>query len=293
MSFDRFPHLAQRLFNVPIAIRPEKAEIIMAALADRLGVARIFRIDGSMRAFDDEGGMLVLADGPRERNAGYDVIAGVAIIPVEGTLVHKLGTLRPWSGMTGYDGIRMNFGAALEDDDVKAIVLDIDSPGGEVHGCFDLADAVYGARGRKPIWAILDESAFSAGYALACAADRVIVPRTGGTGSVGVWGMHVDLSRALDKDGITVTLIQFGAHKTEGNAYEPLSKAALGRLQSWIDKQGEIFVETVARNRGLTPAKVRATEADCFFGADGVRAGFADDVMPPDEAFRSLLAELA
>jgi signal peptide peptidase SppA len=181
---------------------------------------------------------------------------------------------------------------ALGDPDVRAIMLDIDSPGGEVAGCFDLVDAIYDARGRKPIWAVLTESAYSAAYAIASAADRIIVPRTGGTGSVGVICMHVDISQALSKAGIDVTLIHYGAKKADGNEFNPLSKDALSRFQSDVDKMGEIFVKTVARNRDLKTAVVRDTEAGTFLGAAGVEIGFADAVMAPDEAFASLLDEL-
>lgn len=283
-----YPHLAQRLFNVPIAITPQKAEVVMAALADRFGIARLFRANGEMVAldsFDLEG------DGPASDRA-YEVVAGAAIIPVQGTLVQKLGTLRPYSGMTGYDGIRANISMALEDKDVKAIVLDIDSPGGEVAGCFDLVDAIYQARGDKPIWAILTESAYSAAYALASACDRIVVPRTGGTGSVGVICMHVDMSKALSSAGITVTLIHYGDRKADGSDMKPLSEEALTRFQADVDEMGELFVKTVARNRGLSVAAVRKTQAQTYLGAAGVEIGFADAVMAPDEAFRSLLAEL-
>ena len=169
-------HIAQRMFNVPVAIHPAKAEIIVAALSERLGIARIDRLvnsgdDGAQAgAFGVEGG------NPR---AGYDVAEGIAVIPVSGTLVHKLGSLRPYSGMTGYDGIRQNLLMAVADPDVKGILFDIDSPGGEVAGCFDLVDTIYKARGTKPIWAIVDEMSYSAGYAIASAAERVITPRTG------------------------------------------------------------------------------------------------------------------
>jgi signal peptide peptidase SppA len=289
-----YPHLATRLFNVPIAILPQKAEIVMAALADRFGIAQLFRDDGSALALADGGAQAFLEagdDGPAEYKP-YTVEEGVARIPVEGTLVHKLGSLHPYSGMTGYDGIRALMTLALEDADVRAIMLDIDSPGGEVSGCFDLVDAIYGARGRKPIWSILTESAYSAGYAIASAADRVIVPRTGGTGSVGVICMHVDMSQALSKAGIDVTLIHYGARKADGNEFNPLSKDALSRFQKDVDAMGEIFVKTVARNRDLKTAEVRDTEAGTFLGAAGVDIGFADDVMSPDEAFLSLLDEL-
>lgn len=281
------PHLAQRLFNVPLAITPRKAEIVMAALADRFGIARLFNANGETLAIESFG----LEDEPAHEQP-YQVIEGVAIIPVTGTLVQKLGTLRPYSGMTGYDGIRANLSMALEDEAVRAIALDIESPGGEVAGCFDLVDAIYEIRGEKPIWAVLSEYAYSAGFALASAADRIIVPRTGGTGSVGVICMHVDFSQALSENGINVTLIQYGARKADGQEVIPLSKEALARFQADVDTMGELFVETVARNRGLKASRVRATQAATYLGADGVGIGFADAVMAPDAAFRALLQEL-
>jgi signal peptide peptidase SppA len=282
-----YPHLATRLFNTPLAIAPGKVEIIMAALADRFGLARLFRPDGEVLAFDGE----FDAGEPADERA-YEVLQGVAIIPVQGTLVQKLGTLHPYSGMTGYDGIRANVSAALADPGVRAIVLDIDSPGGEVAGCFDLADALYAARRIKPVWAILTERAYSAAYALASACGRVIVPRTGGTGSIGVIVAHVDFSRALTDAGIAVTLITYGARKSDGHECLPLSDAAYARIQADVNTVGDLFVGTVARNRGLSVAQVRDTQADTFLGAAGVEAGLADAVMAPDEALGALLAIL-
>lgn len=275
------PHLAQRLFNTPLALHPRKAEVVMAALTDRFGLTRI----QSMSDWDDE-------DDPFSRQArdtGYDVVEGIAIIPIQGTLVQKLGTLRPYSGMTGYDGIRACFLRALNDSEVKAICLDIDSPGGEVAGCFDLVDEIYATRGSKPVWAILSESAYSAAYALASAADKIIVPRTGGVGSVGVIVMHVDWSQKIKNDGLQVTIITYGDRKAESNPYEPLSETARKAIQSDIDEMGRLFVSTVSRNRGITEKTVRDTEAACFLGADGVQLGLADRVASPDAAFRDLL----
>lgn len=287
-----FAHLAQRLFNVPLAIHPAKAEVVMAALSERLGISRIVRLGGQNiepMAFDEGDDFRAAGSNPR---GGYDLVAGVAVIPVCGTLVQKLGTLRPYSGMTGYDGIRQNVLTAIADPEVKAIVLDIDSPGGEVAGCFDLVDTIYKARGSKPIWGILDEMAYSAGYAIASACDRITVPRTGGTGSVGVISMHVDWSQALTESGFKVTFITYGERKADGAAELPLSKEALERFQSDIDTMGELFVETVARNRALPAEKVRETQAATFLGASGVDMGLADEVMAPDAAFLALLQTL-
>ncbi len=275
------PHLAQRLFNTPLALHPRKAEVVMAALTDRFGLTRI----QSMSDWDDDDDSF----SRQARDTGYDVVEGIAIIPVQGTLVQKLGTLRPYSGMTGYDGIRACFLRALNDGEVKAICLDIDSPGGEVAGCFDLVDEIYAARGSKPVWAILSESAYSAAYALASAADKIIVPRTGGVGSVGVIVMHVDWSQKIKNDGLQVTIITYGDRKAESNPYEPLSETARKAIQSDIDEMGRLFVSTVSRNRGITEKTVRDTEAACFLGADGVQLGLADQVASPDAAFRDLL----
>lgn len=140
------PHLAQRLFNTPLALHPSKAEVIMASVMDRFGITKIessLAMDDDWYSFDD-------SRGRESRNdPGYENVLGIAVIPICGTLVQKLGSLRPYSGMTGYDGIRQAFLTAMEDQDVSGICLDIDSPGGEVAGCFDLVDVIYNSRGEK------------------------------------------------------------------------------------------------------------------------------------------------
>jgi signal peptide peptidase SppA len=287
----RFAHLAQALFNRPLLLHPAKAEMLMAVLAQRLGVldlTHVARANGevvALEAPDFEGE-------ERAERKPYSVVHGVAIIEISGTLVHKLGSLQPYCGMTGYDGVRACFLDAVHDPAVRGICLSIDSPGGDVAGCFDLADTIASARGRKPIHAILDESAYSAAYAIASAADRISVPRTGGVGSIGVIAMVVDLTKFLDREGVKVNVITFGAHKAEGQPFLELAPEARARFQDDIDTTGNLFVATVARNRKLSPAAVRATEAATFQGLAGVRAGLADGVASPDAAFRTLLSSL-
>ena len=281
----KFEFLAQRLFNTPLAIHPSKAEIVIAALSERLG---IIRIDGaSMSSFDE------LSRSGLNPRCGYDLVEGVAIIPVQGTLVQKLGTLRPYSGMTGYDGIRMNLLSAIVDPDVKAVVFDINSPGGEVSGCFDLVDTIYSCRGEKPIWAILNESAYSAAYAIASATDHITVPRTGGTGSIGVIWMHMDMSQAIKDNGLNVTIVRHGDRKAETNPYGPLTKKALQSSQEDIDEVGKLFADTVARNRGISSDSILSLQAATFQGQSGIEKGLADSVMAPDAAFLALLETLA
>ncbi|HDT0714086.1 S49 family peptidase [Morganella morganii] len=277
------PHLAQKLFNTPLAIHPQKAEVIVSSLTERLGITQI---RSAMMEDDDE-----YFSRKARKDSGYDVLEGIAIIPVYGTLVQKLGTLRPYSGMTGYDGIRRVFLTAVNDPEVKGICLDIDSPGGEVAGCFDLVDLIYAERGKKPIHAILSENAFSAAYAIASAADKIYVPRTGGVGSVGVIVIHCDWSQHIKDDGLKVSIITYGNRKAESNPYVALSDEAKAAIQHDVDEMGRLFVSTVSRNRGLSETVIRNTQAACYLAAEGVQMGLADAVASPDVAFQELMKE--
>lgn len=277
------PHLAQKLFNTPLAIHPQKAEVIVSSLTERLGITQI----RSTMMEDDDGYFSRKA----RKDSGYDVLEGIAVIPVYGTLVQKLGTLRPYSGMTGYDGIRRVFLTAVNDPEVKGICLDIDSPGGEVAGCFDLVDLIYAERGKKPIHAILSENAFSAAYAIASAADKIYVPRTGGVGSVGVIVIHCDWSQRIKDDGLKVSIITYGNRKAESNPYVALSAEAKAAIQHDVDEMGRLFVSTVSRNRGLSETVIRNTQAACYLAAEGVQMGLADAVASPDVAFQELMKE--
>lgn len=277
------PHLAQKLFNTPLAIHPQKAEVIVSSLTERLGITQI---RSAMMEDDDE-----YFSRKAQKDSGYDVLEGIAVIPVYGTLVQKLGTLRPYSGMTGYDGIRRVFLTAVNDPEVKGICLDIDSPGGEVAGCFDLVDLIYAERGKKPIHAILSENAFSAAYAIASATDKIYVPRTGGVGSVGVIVIHCDWSQHIKDDGLKVSIITYGNRKAESNPYVALSDEAKAAIQHDVDEMGRLFVSTVSRNRGLSETVIRNTQAACYLAAEGVQMGLADVVASPDVAFQELMKE--
>jgi signal peptide peptidase SppA len=257
-------------FNRPLALRRNDAELLARNPGNRSDAVR-----GCETSYADLG-----------------QVNGVALIPVRGILARDV----PWfADGTNYAFIRESFDAALADPAIRAVVLYVDSPGGDVAGCADLADHIYANRGTKPIWAILDESAYSAAYWLACAADRVTVPRTGGAGSIGVVCCHVDLSKMLANAGIEVTYIQSGNQKTDGAAEKPLSSEARKRVQVDIDQLGELFINTVARNRrrGLSRTTVRAMQAGCFLGPQAVANGLCDEVLAPDAAFRSLLSKIA
>jgi len=217
----------------------------------------------------------------------YTITAGVAVLPIVGEL-----TQYATDTSVGYDAIKLSFLRALRDPKAKAIALVVDSFGGDIAGLFDLVDEIYSARAVKPTLAICSETAYSAAYAIASACEQVTVPRTGGVGSVGVIAEHVDRSGQLDQAGVKITLIHHGSHKADGTEVRPLSADARERMQAEIDAMGRLFVATVARNRGMSPAAVAATQAGTFMGIKAVQAGFANAVMSPDDAFLDLASQL-
>ncbi|EPL8481866.1 S49 family peptidase, partial [Morganella morganii] len=132
---------------------------------------------------------------------------------------------------------------------------------------------------------------FSAAYAIASAADKIYVPRTGGVGSVGVIVIHCDWSQRIKDDGLKVSIITYGNRKAESNPYVALSDEAKAAIQHDVDEMGRLFVSTVSRNRGLSETVIRNTQAACYLAAEGVQMGLADVVASPDVAFQELMKE--
>lgn len=227
----------------------------------------------------------------KDRRAYQLTESGIAIIPVQGTLMKKSGTLWGWSGCSSYEGITEQIQAAYLDSAVRAIALDIDSPGGETHGAFELSDFIYSLRGPKPIHASANDLAASAAYAIASACDRIYVTRTGAVGSIGVYSMHVDQSGYDEQAGFSYTYIFAGDKKIDGNPYEPLSRSAKKDAQSEVDRQYGIFVNAVARNRNTSTNSIIDTQAGVYFAERAVPL-LADEVGTLEECIAELEAEI-
>lgn len=273
-----FVRLRERILNNPLLVTESYARILMGALSERFNVESL-NIDGEDYDVNElkEEASLYNGGSPMERKP-YQVVNGAAVIPVKGSLVHKTGYLRPYSGMTGYDGIRANLDIALSDSDVSEIVFDMNSPGGEVSGCFELCDYIYEQRGKKKMTALVDDMACSACYAIASAADTIVGGELSTTGSIGVITGHVSREKQLAEDGIKVTLITAGKHKADGNPYQDLPEEVRAGIQSRVDKIYSTFVDKVSRNRGISADSVRSTEAKTFFGLDAVEKNLVDKV---------------
>lgn len=290
--------IGQRVFNTPLMVDPVKGHAFLTGLGGRLTdstlhlpryggddarLERASRVEPRMSLL---GGELAHRYADRGRRM-FSMRDGIAIIEMTGTLVHRGDWLGEASGSTSYEGLAQQVDAAVADPSVRAIALEMDSFGGQVAGVFDLADAIRAARAHKPVWAFVAETALSAGYALASQADRIILPRTGEVGSVGILIMHADYSQRLSDEGVQITMIHAGANKVDGNPYEPLPEAVRDQLQGEVENLRTLFADTVAAGRGgrLTAQAVLDTQARVFRGAEAVALGLADEVSDMRAAF--------
>lgn len=266
-------YLAARVLGTPLMIHRAKLDVLLSVLGPRM------HLDVSHLPAPQA----VVSQTPAPMQTGR-----IAVIPIHGSLLKRALPVQAASGLLAYEDIGAMLDAAIADPGIDAVLLDVDSPGGEVGGCFELAARIRAAAQSKPVWAVANDSAFSAGYALACAAQRVLVTQTAGVGSVGVIALHVDQSGADAQDGLRYTQIFAGAHKNDFSPHAPLSDPARAALQAEVDRLYALFVDHVAAMRGLSADAVRATDAALFFGPKAVEVGLADGVADASQAVQQL-----
>lgn len=221
----------------------------------------------------------------------------VHVLRLEGTIVPRSGMMSRFSGGASLERFGEAFDQAAADRNAQAIVIQIDSPGGVIDLVAETAEKIYRARrDDRPIVAVANTMAASAAYWIASSASEIVVTPSGSVGSIGVYGMHDDMSAALEARGIRRTLIRAGARKAEG-AVGPLDEPALKHRQASVDEAYDQFTRAVARNRGVDVARVRADpeEAEQHFGGgrayparQAVRLGMADRVATLEATLRRL-----
>lgn len=256
-----------RVVNRPLLVEPGMAEAL---------------IDGWLRGGLDAGG-----DGqPRQI---MEKVGHIAVLEVSGAMTAR-AMEAPMCGTApvSYEGLMLAFDDIEADANITHVVLRLETPGGEAAQVFDLTDRMAKLRENITLIAMVDDYAYSGGYAIAAACSEIWVTRTGGVGSVGVVIGHRDVSEQNAKAGIKWTYVHSGAMKVAGNPNEPLSEEARGFMQGESDRLYELFTSSVAAYRGLDVEQVKATEAGLVFGEAAVSAGLADHLG----TFRELMAEL-
>lgn len=217
---------------------------------------------------------------------------GIQVIPLYGVISHRANMVQSVSGPGGTS--TELFGRALDqamaDPNVGAILIDIDSPGGSVHGTQELADRIMAARGTKPIVASANATAASAAYWIASAADEIVVTPSGLVGSIGVIAAHEDKSAKLAAEGTKVTYITAGKFKAEGNSSAPLTDEAAAAMQSMVDGFYAAMVKSIAKGRNTSPDAVRAQygQGRVLSATDALAVGMVDRIETFDQTVARL-----
>lgn len=222
---------------------------------------------------------------------GYDIRDGVAVLPLDGVIAKRANLFSQVSGGVSTELVGRDFRQALADPEVHSIVLNIDSPGGTVDGTQALAALIHGARGTKPVIAYTDGMMASAAYWIGSAADQVVIGGpTPTVGSIGVVAKHVDVSAAEAQRGLRTTEIVAGKQKRVASQYGPLTEDGRKSMQDQVDYLYSIFVDEVAKHRGVAADTVYSDMADgrVFIGRQALDAGLVDGVSTLDQLIADL-----
>lgn len=266
----RYLHVLSAFAAEPWAMQPEKLQTVASFLLFKAEGGMFSEAEVQARISDNRARGTVAAPG------------GIAVLPVHGVLSQRAGMMQDISGGTSTEALGAAFSSAIHDDTIKAVVLDVDSPGGTSYGLEELASQIRDARGTKPIVAQVNSVAASAAYWIASQADEIVVTPSGEAGSIGCYAVHEDVSAALEKAGVKPTLIrgEKGDHKAETIAFNPLSSDARSYLQDKVNRDEASFIKAVAAGRKTTQANVVETygKGRMFGSAELVKRGMADRV---------------
>lgn len=256
--------LAAAVLNQPLLVQPAIGEALVGGYLE----GKVTSADSALKADRFE------VSGQADQSVGV-AQSIIGVINLSGAMVNRPMPGASGPGPVSYAAVRDAFDELLEDDAVTSIILRLDTPGGMASGCFDLVDHIYERRGKKPIYALVDDNAYSAGFALATACDEIWVSRTGGVGSVGVVCYHYDWSDSNAQIGLKVTPLFAGDRKIDFNPNFPLSEQAHAAAMADLEDMRTLFVDSVARNLGMDSDAVRTTQAACYRGQAAVDVGFA------------------
>jgi signal peptide peptidase SppA len=262
------------------ALLPQTLAIITAVARDKL------RVEAGVRRATTRAALREQAPEPTGNVIAVLGIRG--LITPRGTWLDEL-----CGGGGGLVQFQAGLAEAVDDDGVTAILLDIDSPGGLADLVTETAAMIREARDEKPVMAIANTMAASAAYWLGAQADELVITPSGVAGSIGVYAAHEDWSGNLEQNGVVMTLVSAGRHKTDGNPWEPLTEEARAGMQEIVDDVYDQFVADVALGRGASEVAIRSGygQGRVLTAERALAAGLVDRVETVDEALERLVAE--
>jgi signal peptide peptidase SppA len=253
--------------NTPWAIDPVKLAVIESLLARKARGETIPQYE-------------IEAAKQKQRKSGPTPPGGVGLVPIYGTITQRADLFTEWSGGTSTEKVGQQIDGYAADPNVKAIVLDVDSPGGSVYGVAELADKIRAVAKDKKVIGVANSEAASAAYWLLAQASEVVVTPSGQVGSIGVYVMHVDQSEAMKLVGRSVTFVSAGERKVAGNSYGPLDSLGKEELQKSVDDYYALFTGAVAKGRGRSKSTVQNGfgKGGMVRAEEAVAEGMADKV---------------
>ncbi|SES12407.1 signal peptide peptidase SppA [Vreelandella subterranea] len=275
-----YPHIASMVFNTPLYATPTLVQAVRNVLEPRL-LGRTHDLPQSLGL--DSG------SGEEREMQRLNVAGRLAIIPVHGVLVARRGHINAaCEEILSYEKLRGQINAALKHEMVEEIVLDFHTGGGHAMGCKELADFIRASTQIKPITAIVNFAAYSAGYYLASACSRIVASPTAGVGSIGVIVETYEVSRMEDEMGITFNTYYRGDHKNNNSPHEPITDQTVQEINKILDESYAEFTESVASFRGLDVSAVIDTQARLYRPKEALGAKLIDEIAPAQDAIDTI-----
>lgn len=278
-----YPHVASMVFGVPLFATPALVNAVKSVLEPRLlgkGLDSAEKMEP-----------LALVDDDHRTTQAQQTGNQLAVIPVHGILVPRRGEItESCEELVSYELLRGQIEAARRNDQVAEIVLDFHTGGGSALGCKEAADYIRMVSAEKPITALINFAACSAGYFLAAACTRVVASPTAMVGSIGVIIETYDVSRAEEAAGIKFNTFFRGGHKNDASPHEPITDQATLEIGKRLDAAYEMFTSSVAEYRDLDLDAVIATEARVFSAKEALALKLIDEVAPAQDAVNAIAA---
>lgn len=275
-----YPHIASMVFNTPLYATPTLVQAVRNVLEPRL----LGRTNDLPQSLGLDSG-----SGEEREMQRLNVAGRLAIIPVHGVLVARRGHINAaCEELLSYEKLRGQINAALKHEMVEEIVLDFHTGGGQAMGCKELADFIRASTQIKPITAIVNFAAYSAGYYLASACSRIVASPTAGVGSIGVIIETYEVSRMEDEMGITFNTYFRGDHKNNMSPHEPITDQAVQEINSMLDTSYAEFTESVASFRGLDVSAVIGTQARLYRPKEALSTNLIDEIAPAQDAIDTI-----
>jgi len=270
---NKIPLIMDSVINTPWAILPSKLDEIMAVLQSK-----------------NDGILLEMAEQNKQsesQDVNYRVEDGVAEITINGVLSKRMNIIQALSGGTSYQVIQNQINKAESDPNVKGIFYDVDSPGGNVDGMFNVADAIFNAK--KPSLFFANGLMASAAYIIGSGSDYMAASdRSVEIGNLGIVAIHFDKSKKYEQEGIKPTVFSAGKYKKVGNPYEKLTEKDEAYLQAKLDYMYSLAINTVAKHRNVSIDSLINLGADTFIGEQAIDVGLVDEILSRSQAISRL-----